>query len=67
MQSTANTHTLRKNMTHRLISSLMNFFDNLRLRQEEIDYYISTKNPCNPVDVEFWLRKYEQQRVGKWI
>jgi hypothetical protein len=54
-------------MTHRLISSLMNFFDNLRLRQEEVDYYISTKNPSNPVDVEFWLRKYEQQRVGKWI
>ncbi len=50
-----------------IFSFFKNFFNDLRIRQEEVDYYISTKNPSSPVDVEFWLRKYEQQRIGKWI
>jgi hypothetical protein len=54
-------------MTHRFISALKNFFNNLKLRQEEVDYYIASKNPSNSVEVEFWLRQFERKEKTKWI
>lgn len=54
-------------MTHRLLSGLKDFFNNLRIRQEEVDYYIASKNPSNSVEVEFWLRQFERKERTKWI
>lgn len=54
-------------MTHRLFSLLKDFFNNLRIRQEEVDYYIASKNPSNSVEVEFWLRQFERKERTKWI
>ena len=40
---------------------LVEFFAPTNQYQSEVDTYISSKNPSNAADVEYWLRQYESR------
>lgn len=42
-----------------MLKWIKNLFQ-VKTYQDDVEYFVSSKNPSNPSEVEFWIRYYDQ-------
>lgn len=46
---------------------ITDLFDRPNAYQEDIEFYLESKQPKSTAEVEFWIKQYEQELFGKDI
>ena len=50
-----------------LIAYLTRVFLERKTKQNELDQFITSKNPTTPAEVDYWSREFDRRQVGSWL